>query len=172
MLKLITPILIVLLMGALSATGRADGEGTLLPADPDGATQADGPAAPTATATATAILATYRDSDQPYVGLSDTGASWHRAAIEARGQAEADLDHARDQLAQARAEVARLIAEIRIEGAESVDIGGEVRAARLVEAEWQRAADAVLAHIGKIGAAIVMRGGEAPQEHVVRQSQR
>jgi hypothetical protein len=167
MLKLITPILIVLLMGALSTTGRTDGEGTLLPADPDGATQADGPAAPTATA----ILATYRGSDQPYVGLSDTGASWHRAAIEARGQAEADLDHARDQLAQARAEVARLIAEIRIEGAESVDIGGEVRAARLVEAEWQRAADAVLAHIGKIDAAIVMRG-EAPQEHVVRQSQR
>jgi hypothetical protein len=41
----------------------------------------------------------------------------------------------------------------------------------MVEAEWQRAANAVLAHIGKIDAAIVMRG-EAPQEHVVRQSQR
>ena len=169
MLKLIPPILIVLLMGALSTTGRADGEDTPRPpANPDGATQADGPAAPTATA----ILAAYRGSNQPYVGVSDTGAGWHRAAIEARRQAESDLLHARTRLTQARAEVARLIAEIRIEGAEGVDIGGEVRAARMVEAEWQRAVNAVLAHIGKIDAAIVMRGGEAPQEHVVRQSQR
>lgn len=169
MLKLTQPILIVLLMGTLSVAGRAGGEGApSLSGNPDGATQAERPAEPTAAA----LLATYRTSDRPYVGTSATRGDWHRTAIAARERAETDLDHARTELARAHAKFTRLISEIRIEGAENVDIGGEVRAARMVEYEWQRAVDAVLAHIGKIDAAIVMRGGEVPEEQRVRQSQR
>jgi len=167
MLKLTQSILVVLLMGSLSVAGRAGGEAVSgMPADSEGTTETAGPPTPTVTA----IMAAYRSPDQPYLGASR--GDWHRAAMQDRGRAETDLRSARDQLAKARAEVARLIGEIRIEGAESVDIGGEVRAARMVEAEWQRAVDAVLAYIGKIDAAIVMRGGEAPEEQVVRQSLR
>jgi len=170
MLKLTQSILVVLLMGSLSVAGRAGGEAVSgMPADSEGTTEAAAPPAPTVTAIM-AALAAYRGPDQPYLGASR--GDWHRAAMQDRGRAETDLRSARDQLAKARAEVARLIGEIRIEGAESVDIGGEVRAARMVEAEWQRAVDAVLAYIGKIDAAIVMRGGEAPEEQVVRQSLR
>jgi hypothetical protein len=167
MLKLTQSILVLSLMGTLSSTARADGEGVPgFSGNPDDTALAERAPAPTAAA----ILAAYRGSNQPYVGASDTGGNWHRAAVQARSRAETDLRSARAQLAQARAEVARLIAEIRIEGAESVDIGGEVRAARMVEAEWQRAVDAIIAHIGKIDAAIVMHGGEAPEEQLMRQS--
>jgi hypothetical protein len=160
MLKMKRSILVALMMGALSVAGRADGEGTPgLPADPDSAALAEQPSG----TTATAVLSAYRSSDQPYFGAPDAGGDWHRTAVEARGRAETDLRSARAQLAQASAEVARLVAEIRIEGAEKVDIGGEVRAARMAEAEWRRAVDTVLAHIGKIDAAIVMRGGDVAQ---------
>lgn len=158
MLKLKQSILTALLCGALTTIGNAEDA-----IDLSAAQSATGP-------TATAILSTYRAPDQPYLGASD--GDWHRAAFEARSRAENDLDYARAQLAQARAEVVRLVAEIKIEGAETVDIGGEVRAARMVEAEWKRAVDILLAHIGKIDAAIVMRGGEPPQGQLLRQSLR
>jgi len=69
------------------------------------------------------------------------------ATTSARSLAHADQQYALAQLALARAEVNRLIGEIRIEGAESVDIGGEVRAARMTEAAWERAAQAVSAYL-------------------------
>lgn len=145
MLKLKQSILAALLLSALSVAGHAEGP------DVPGAT-ADASGEPSATV----LLSAYRDSGQPNLH----GADWHRTAIEARDRAEADLRHARAQLTRARAEVARLIGEIRIEGAEALEIGGEVRHARLIEAEWQRAVDTVSDHIGRIDAAIAMRGGD------------
>lgn len=158
MLEMKHSILTALFCGALTVAANAQGSMDLSATEPS-----TEPAA-------TTILSTYRASDQPYRGASQ--GDWHQSAFEARRRAEADLDHARARLVQARAEVARLIGEIKIEGAETVDIGGEIRAARIVEAEWQRAVDAVLAHIGKIDAAIVMRGGQSPEEQRMRQSQR
>jgi hypothetical protein len=78
-------------------------------------------------------------------------------SLDAREVAEADRRYALDQLAAARAEVKGLISEIRIEGAETVDIGGEVRAARMVEAAWQRAVETVSDHIVRLDSKFARR---------------
>lgn len=166
MLTLKTSILVVLLSGALTVVGHAQGaiDRPVPPNAPSSAEPSTGPSA-------AAILADYRGSDQPYLGAIGSG-EWHRSAFSARAQAAADLGHARARLAAARAEVARLVGEIKIEGAEHVDIGGEVRAARLIEAEWQRAVDTVSGYIAQIDTAIVMRGSERPEGSLVRQSRK
>lgn len=145
MLKLKQAIVAALLLGALSVAGRAEGPDEAAPRQ-------------SSERNAAAIVSTYRGADHP--DLRGIGADWHRTAFEARDRAEADLRHARAQLTSARADVARLIGEIKIEGAETAEIGGEVRNARLVEAEWQRAVDTVSDHIGRIDAAIAMHGGD------------
>jgi len=77
--------------------------------------------------------------------------------LDAREVAEADHRYALDRLAIARAEVKRLISEIKIEGAENFDIGGEVRAARMTEAAWQRAVDTVADYLARLDSMIAER---------------
>jgi hypothetical protein len=87
------------------------------------------------------IVAAYRDAD----------------LVDAREVAEADHRYALVQLRLARAEFKRLISEIKIEGAEDFDIGGEVRAARMTEAAWQRAVDAVADYLTRLDSMIAGR---------------
>lgn len=158
MLKLKQLILTTLICSALTAVGNA--QDTIEPSTTESAGEPS----------AAAILLTYRGPAQ--LDLGSSGGDWHRVAAQARNRAETDLEHARAQLVRARSEVARLVAEIRIEGADEVDIGGEVRAARMVETEWRRAVDTVLAHIGRIDAVIATRSSESSEERLARQSLR
>ena len=78
-------------------------------------------------------------------------------ATSARAFASADYLYALDQLALARGEVKRLISEIKIEGAENVEIGGEVRAARMTEAAWKRAVETVAEYIARLDSMVAER---------------
>jgi hypothetical protein len=158
MLKMKQSILVVLLSGVLSAAGNAQGSVNLSNDDDQLATSV-----PSAGPTAATLLSQYRGSDVAYLDNAGADSEWFRTVIAARDRAEADLRQANEQLALAREAVGRLLAEIKIEGAEDVDIGGEVRAARTVVAEWQRAVDAVSAHMTHIEALIVSHGGDVAQ---------
>jgi len=62
----------------------------------------------------------------------------HEEARAARRAAEAAVEHAGAQLEFARMTVEHLLDQIKIEGAETVDVGGEVRAARMLVLGWHR----------------------------------
>jgi hypothetical protein len=53
--------------------------------------------------------------------------------------------------------MSRLIGEIEIEDAEGYAIGGEVRSARMREAAWQRAAEAVAGYMQRLDGQIAER---------------
>jgi len=91
--------------------------------------------------TADAIIASYRGPE----------------VMDARELAEADHRYAVGQRDRARAAVGELLGEIKIEGAEDVEIGGEIRAARLNEAAWQRAVETVADYIARLDSRIAGR---------------
>lgn len=71
------------------------------------------------------------------------------AAWVAHDGAEADLRRARIQRELARLAVRQRLDQIRIEGAEEVEIGGEVRAARMVVAAWERLIETAIQNLAQ-----------------------
>lgn len=98
----------------------------------------------------------------------------HEEAWAARHAAEAALEHAGAQLDLARMTVEHLLDQIKIEGAETVDIGGEVRAARLLVLGWQRLIETDTASLAQLRSEIArmdaLRCGDCRPEAVATQS--
>jgi hypothetical protein len=100
-----------------------------------------------------------RSTGTPSGKTADEVAASYRGSevINACELAEVDHNYVLDQLALAQVEVKRLVSEIKIEGAGTVDIGGEIRAARMVEAAWQRAAETVANYIDRLDSKVAER---------------
>jgi hypothetical protein len=75
----------------------------------------------------------------------------------ARLLAEVEYEYALGQPEFVRAEMRRLIGEIEIEDAGGYAIGDEARSARMREAAWQRAVEAVAGYIQRLDGQIAER---------------
>lgn len=91
----------------------------------------------------------------------------HGEAVAAHDVAESAVARARGQLELARDAVDQVLDQIEIEGAEDVEIGGEVRAARMLVLGWQRIVDTEVANlaqlreeIARIDALVAVAAGE------------
>jgi hypothetical protein len=91
----------------------------------------------------TAYLELRSDEFEAIDGLVKDAWAAHKAA-------EATLERAETQLALARKAVERILGQIRIEGAEAVEIGGEVRAARTLVLGWQRLVETETAYLAQL----------------------
>lgn len=145
-----------LLLSVVPTGVYADGNTPITPAQDIRA----GLAAAAPDRTVAALLSSYRGANIFSADRQDANGRWHQTVMEQRDRAQSDLLRARAELERAQEAVAHLLGEVRIEGADHMDIGGEIRAARMIAAEWQRAVDTVSAYIGRIDVALAERGSD------------